>query len=116
MTAEYLSTDPIKYKNKYECVLVDEYQDTNVVQLKVVTKLCRDHARVTVVGDPNQSIYGWRGASEKNWTEFNTHFENHKEVFLCNNYRSAPTIVNLCNRLISLNGVDINLVSKKEVK
>jgi DNA helicase-2/ATP-dependent DNA helicase PcrA len=117
-----------KYKNKYECVLVDEYQDTNKVQLDIISHLCREHSQVTVVGDPNQSIYSWRGASGifksclhkfvkgTNWKEFKSKFKNCDEVWLRNNYRSAQPIVSLCNSLIHLNGVKMELVSKKQVR
>ncbi|NVJ52166.1 MAG: UvrD-helicase domain-containing protein [Campylobacteraceae bacterium] len=88
---------------KYQYVMVDEYQDTNELQYKLLRKLCSTHDNLCVVGDDDQSIYGWRGATIKNILNFHEHFEGTKIVKLENNYRSTNTILNHANQLIEHN-------------
>ncbi|RXJ88585.1 ATP-dependent DNA helicase [Arcobacter sp. CECT 8983] len=88
---------------KYQYVMVDEYQDTNELQYKLLRKLCSTHENLCVVGDDDQSIYGWRGATIKNILNFHEHFEGTKIVKLENNYRSTNIILNHANQLIEHN-------------
>ncbi len=89
--------------NKYQYILVDEYQDTNDLQFKLLEKLASQHNNLCVVGDDDQSIYGWRGANIKNILEFDQVFENTKVIKLTKNYRSTNAILKAANDLIEHN-------------
>ncbi len=88
---------------RYKYVMVDEYQDTNDLQYKLLQKICTTHNNICVVGDDDQSIYGWRGANIKNILDFSQSFENTKVVKLENNYRSTSKILKAANELIEHN-------------
>jgi len=90
------------YSQRYQYIMVDEYQDTNDIQLKILKKLCTTHNNICVVGDDDQSIYGFRGANIKNILEFQKDFDA-KIVKLEENYRSTPEILETANKLISFN-------------
>jgi len=87
----------------YQYIMVDEYQDTNDIQFKLLKKLCRTHSNICVVGDDDQSIYGWRGAKIENILNFKNEFENVKLIKLEKNYRSTEHILNAANELINHN-------------
>lgn len=93
----------LKYANRYDYVLVDEYQDTNSVQQEILLLLTRDNQRVCVVGDDAQSIYSFRGANIDNILDFGKHFDNSRLFKLEQNYRSTQNIVQAANSLISHN-------------
>jgi DNA helicase-2/ATP-dependent DNA helicase PcrA len=85
----------------YDHLLVDEYQDTNLLQARILRGLCRNHTNVTVVGDDAQSVYSFRGASFRNILDFPQQFEGTSVVTLEQNYRSSQPILDTTNTLIS---------------
>src|SRR5688572_16439567 len=92
-----------QYRERFKFVLVDEYQDTNRAQYRFIKLIGREHGNVMVVGDDDQSIYGWRGADIRNILDFEKDFPNAKIVRLEENYRSTPQILQLANVAISPN-------------
>lgn len=92
-----------KYADKFQFVLVDEYQDTNAVQQRIVYLLTRDHQRVCVVGDDAQSIYAFRGANIDNILDFQQMYQGTRLFKLEQNYRSTQRIVQAANSLIKHN-------------
>ena len=89
--------------NRYQYIMVDEYQDTNELQFKLLELLASEHNNLCVVGDDDQSIYGWRGANIRNILEFSSYFKDTKTVKLEINYRSTIPILNAANKLIEHN-------------
>ncbi len=89
--------------NRYQYIMVDEYQDTNELQLKLLGHLSSEHHNLCVVGDDDQSIYGWRGANIRNILEFEDSFSDAKTVKLETNYRSTNQILEAANKLIEHN-------------
>ena len=90
-----------KYSKRYRYVLVDEYQDTNLLQARMVQDLVRVHGNIMVVGDDSQSIYGFRGAHFQNILDFPRLFPGATVIKLEENYRSSQPILNLANKIIS---------------
>ncbi|HVW38464.1 MAG TPA: UvrD-helicase domain-containing protein, partial [Pirellulales bacterium] len=88
---------------RYRYILVDEYQDTNLAQYAIVRALSVDYPNLSVTGDPDQSIYGWRGANLSNILEFEKDFPSVKVVRLEQNYRSTKRILSVAAELISHN-------------
>ncbi|MDD4815688.1 MAG: UvrD-helicase domain-containing protein [Clostridia bacterium] len=91
------------YANRFQYVLVDEFQDTNIIQYDLVKLLCSKHKNIFVVGDEDQCIYTWRGANFKNISNFKKDFENVKVYKLERNYRSTKIILDCANKLIKNN-------------
>ena len=88
---------------RYRYIMVDEYQDTNLVQYAIVRALSIDHKNLAVTGDPDQSIYGWRGANLSNILDFEQDFPQVKIVKLERNYRSTKNILHVADTLIAHN-------------
>ncbi|MEA1953643.1 MAG: UvrD-helicase domain-containing protein [Campylobacterota bacterium] len=106
LTYKILEDDSVLRKeisNKYQYIMVDEYQDTNELQFRLLEHLSCEHGNLCVVGDDDQSIYGWRGANIRNILEFSTYFKNTKTVKLETNYRSTEPILKAANTLIEHN-------------
>ncbi|MDD6098856.1 MAG: 3'-5' exonuclease [Oscillospiraceae bacterium] len=92
-----------KYQKRYKYIMVDEYQDTNHVQFRLVSLLSQSHGNLCVVGDDDQSIYRFRGANIENILGFENQFSGAKVIRLEQNYRSTQTILDAANSVISHN-------------
>ena len=105
-----------KYADRFDFLLVDEYQDTNHAQMRIVMQLCKEKERVCAVGDDSQSIYSFRGANIDNILSFQKHFKGAKLFKLEQNYRSTQSIVEAANSLIKHNSNQIpkNVYSKND--
>jgi DNA helicase-2/ATP-dependent DNA helicase PcrA len=91
------------YRRRWQYVLIDEYQDTNRVQYKLVQQLAGEHKNLCVVGDPDQSVYGWRGADVRNILDFEHDFPEAKVVRLERNYRSTQPILDGASAVVANN-------------
>lgn len=94
-----------EYRNLFDYIMVDEYQDTNMLQFRLLKQLVDERNNLCVVGDDDQSIYGWRGARVENILEFDRVFPGARVIKLTRNYRSERNILQLANALISQNTV-----------
>ena len=95
-----------EYQDRYKYILVDEFQDTNHAQFRLVEMISDGHKNLVVVGDDDQSIYKWRGASLSNILQFEKNFPKHKKVVLVENYRSSRPILDSAYGLIQNNNPD----------
>ncbi|MBZ5551664.1 MAG: ATP-dependent helicase [Acidobacteriia bacterium] len=91
------------YEDRYRAILVDEFQDTNVAQIELLHLLARSHQNITVVGDDDQGIYRFRGASSESFTLFARKFPGFRQLKLTRNYRSTRRILRRANQLIAVN-------------
>ena len=95
----------LKWANRFKFVMIDEYQDTNHTQMMFVHELVKDHNNLCVVGDDDQSIYGFRGAVADNILAFEKDYEGTKTIMLEQNYRSTSAILDAANHVIAHNTV-----------
>ena len=93
----------LKWQERLEYIMVDEYQDIDDIQYRLMQTLCPLHGNLFIVGDPDQTIYTWRGASVRYILNFEKDFPNVRTILLNQNYRSTPEILNAANDLISKN-------------
>ena len=106
LVAELFEKEPAvlaAYQDRWQYVMVDEYQDTNRVQYQLVTRLAARHGNLCVVGDPDQSIYAWRGADIRNILDFERDFSGASVVKLETNYRSTQSILTGAGAVVSHN-------------
>ena len=96
------------YQRRYQYLMVDEFQDTNVAQYKLAQLLTGEHRNICVVGDPDQSIYSWRSADIRNILSFQKDYPGAKTVSLEQNYRSTGVILEAAKSLISANGMRLD--------
>ena len=106
-----------KYQNKYQYILIDEYQDTNEAQYILTKLLSEKYRMITCVGDDSQSIYSFRGANYKNILNFENDYKDAKTILLEENYRSTSTILDAANQVIKNNTMrkDKNLWTSRGV-
>lgn len=104
-----------KYQNMFHQVMVDEFQDTNDLQMELVHSLIEKHRNITVVGDDDQSIYGWRGANVRNILDFPKKYKPCHVVKLERNYRSSENIIGVANEIIKKNQDRHTKVLKAEI-
>ncbi|MFM7686682.1 MAG: UvrD-helicase domain-containing protein [Actinomycetota bacterium] len=91
------------YQQRFRQVLIDEYQDTNTAQNEIALQLAALHQQITIVGDGDQSVYGWRGADVRNIAQFEDAFDDVTTIVLDQNYRSTQTILDAANAVIANN-------------
>lgn len=105
-----------EYQNRFRYISVDEYQDTNVIQYELIRLLAEKDKNICVVGDMDQSIYGWRGADYTNLLRFEKDYPGAKTVLLEENYRSTEIILTVANQIIAKNKhrFDKNLFTQKK--
>ena len=103
---------------KYQYIMVDEYQDTNIIQDEFLKLITRDYRNIAVVGDDNQSIYRFRGAHIENILDFKERYPDCKDIVLVQNYRSTQEILDLSNRVMdhAEEGIQKELVGQKHGK
>ena len=92
-----------RHQQRFDHVQIDEYQDTNGIQFRLIEALVREHQNLCVVGDDDQSIYGWRGAEVEHILNFAGHFPGAKVIRLEDNYRCTDEILGIANRLVTHN-------------
>ncbi|MCR5807983.1 MAG: UvrD-helicase domain-containing protein [Clostridiales bacterium] len=93
----------LKWQKRLEYIMIDEFQDIDGLQYELMEALCGYHKNLFIVGDPDQTIYTWRGANVKYLLDFDKRFPGTKTVMMNENYRSTPEILGVCNSLIGKN-------------
>ena len=97
----------LKWQSRLEYIMIDEFQDIDDLQYELMCVLCGYHKNLFIVGDPDQTIYTWRGANVKDLLDFENHSPGAKTVMMMDNYRSTPQILDAANSLISKNTIRI---------
>ena len=100
---EQNEADKIKWQQRLEYIMIDEFQDIDELQYKLMSVLCGYHKNLFIVGDPDQTIYTWRGANVRYLLDFDKIFPSVKTIMMMQNYRSTPQIVSVVNDLIDKN-------------
>jgi DNA helicase-2/ATP-dependent DNA helicase PcrA len=100
----------LKWQSRLEYIMIDEFQDIDGLQYELMRVLADYHKNLFIVGDPDQTIYSWRGASVRFLLEFDTAFPNVQTIMMMNNYRSTPQILAVANALIDKN---VNRIKKE---
>ena len=105
----------LKWQKRLEYIMIDEFQDIDSLQYELMEVLCAYHGNLFVVGDPDQTIYTWRGANVRYLLDFDKRFVGTKTIFMNENYRSTPQVVAVANSLISKNAMrlDKRLVAQR---
>lgn len=93
----------LKWQKRLAYIMIDEFQDIDSLQYELMEQLCAYHGNLFIVGDPDQTIYTWRGADVKYLLEFDSHFPGTKTIMMMENYRSTPEILAAANSLIEKN-------------
>lgn len=93
----------LKWQERLEYIMIDEFQDIDLIQYQLMEILCDYHKNLFVVGDPDQTIYTWRGANVKYLMDFDKVFPDCKTIMMMKNYRSTPDVIHVANSLISKN-------------
>ncbi len=101
----------LKWQQRLEYIMIDEFQDIDALQYELMEVLCAYHRNLFIVGDPDQTIYTWRGANVRYLLEFDQHFPDTRTIMMMQNYRSTPQILAAANSLIAVN----TLRMKKEL-
>ena len=101
----------LKWQKRLEYIMIDEFQDIDMLQYELMSVLCGYHKNLFIVGDPDQTIYTWRGANVKYLLDFDKEFPGVKTIMMMKNYRSTPQVIAAANSLIDKNGMRI----KKEL-
>ncbi|MBR4658000.1 MAG: UvrD-helicase domain-containing protein [Clostridia bacterium] len=102
----------LKWQKRLEYIMIDEFQDIDGLQYELMEELCGYHKNLFIVGDPDQTIYTWRGANVKYLLDFDRQFKGTRTVMMNENYRSTPEILAACNSLI---GKNVNRIKKELV-
>ncbi len=97
----------LKWQQRLEYIMIDEFQDIDDIQNRLMKVLCDYHRNLFIVGDPDQTIYTWRGANVKYLMDFDKAFPDVKTIMMMENYRSVPTILDCANALINTNAYRI---------
>ena len=97
----------LKWQERLEYIMIDEFQDIDFIQYELMKVLCDYHKNLFIVGDPDQTIYTWRGADVRYLMEFDKHYDNVKTIMMMQNYRSSRQILDAANSLIAKNNYRI---------